>query len=145
MTPGEIQNKFNALLRWTGPPGGGGGPGGPEGPGGPGRLGGPGVPPAQVLQQPIVPAADIKTMGQLPQIFIGDCTKADDFIEEVKGYLHLNQDMAGFNSPQKKIAFMLTLIKGPNTAGWTQDMGELLDGLGPMDNIPELLQFDFDC
>jgi hypothetical protein len=34
-----------------------------------------------------MPVGDIKTMGQLPQIFTGDCSKADNFIEEVKGYL----------------------------------------------------------
>jgi hypothetical protein len=46
--------------------------------------------------------------------------------------------MAGFNSPQKKIVFMLMLIKGPNTTGWMRDMGNLLDGLDLGDNILEL-------
>jgi hypothetical protein len=77
-------------------------------------------------------------MGVLPQVFMGDQAKADDFIEEVKGYLWLNQDVAGFDSPMKKIVFMLMLIKGPDTARWTQDMGTFLDGLDPGDNIPEL-------
>jgi hypothetical protein len=87
-------------------------------------------------------AGDVKTMGQLPQIFTGNCSKVDNFIEEVKGYLHLNQDMAGFDSPIKKIAFTLMLIKGEDTAGWTRDMGNFLDGLGPADNIPDLwMQF----
>jgi hypothetical protein len=54
----------------------------------------------------------------------------DNFIKEVKGYLHLNQDVAGFNSPIKKIMFTLTLIKGEDTTGWTRDMGNFLDGLG---------------
>jgi hypothetical protein len=75
ITPESIQNKFNAALRQTDPPRGGGGPGGPAGPGrpgGPGRLGGLGVPLAQVPQQLIAPAADVKTIGQLPQIFTGD-------------------------------------------------------------------------
>jgi hypothetical protein len=50
--------------------------------------------------------------------------------------------MAGFNLLIKKIAFMLTLIKGPDTAGWTHDMGDFLDTLGPADNIPDLwMQF----
>jgi hypothetical protein len=81
-------------------------------------------------------------MGQLPQIFMGNCSKADNFIEEVKGYLHLNQDMAGFDSPIKKIAFTLMLIKGEDTVGWTRDMGDFLDGLTPTDNIPDLwMQF----
>jgi hypothetical protein len=81
-------------------------------------------------------------MGQLPQVFTSDRARADDFIEEVKGYLRLNQDVAGFNLPMKKIAFMLTLIKGTDTTGWTWDMGTFLDGLDPGDNILELwMQF----
>jgi hypothetical protein len=85
---------------------------------------------------------DVKTMGALPQVFTGNRTRADDFIEEVKGYLRLNQDVAGFNSPMKKIAFALMLIKGTDTAGWTRDMGVFLDGLNPGDNILELwMQF----
>jgi hypothetical protein len=85
-----------------------------------------------------MPAGNVKMMGQLPQIFTGDCSKADNFIEEVKGYLHLNQDVAGFNLPIKKIVFTLTLIKGEDMAGWTRDMGYFLDGLTPADNIPDL-------
>jgi hypothetical protein len=64
-----------------------------------------------------MPAGNVKTMGQLPQIFTGDCSKVDNFIKEVKGYLRLNQDVAGFDSPIKKITFTLTLIKGEDTAG----------------------------
>jgi hypothetical protein len=85
-----------------------------------------------------MPAGNVKTMGQLPQVFTGDCSQVDNFIEEVKGYLCLNQDVAGFDLPIKKIAFMLTLIKGPDTMGWTHDMGDFLDGLRPMDNILDL-------
>jgi hypothetical protein len=85
---------------------------------------------------------DVKTMGQLPQIFTGNHSKADNFIEEVKGYLCLNQDVAGFNSPIKKIAFTLTLIKGEDTARWTRDMGDFLDRLTLADNILDLwMQF----
>jgi hypothetical protein len=58
-------------------------------------------------------------MGQLPQVFTRDYGQVDNFSKEVKGYLHLNQDMAGFDLPIKKIAFMLMLIKGPDIAGWT--------------------------
>jgi hypothetical protein len=77
-------------------------------------------------------------MGQLPQVFTGDWARVDNFIEDVKGYLRLNQDMAGFDSPMKKIAFMLMLIKGADTAGWMWDMGTFLDSLDLGDNIPEL-------
>jgi hypothetical protein len=74
-------------------------------------------------QQPVPPAGDVKTMGQLPQVFMGDHARADNFIKEVKGYLQLNQDVVGFDSPMKKIAFMLTLIKGADTTGWMSPSG----------------------
>jgi hypothetical protein len=138
-TPASIQNKMNAVLRCIGPPGGGGGPAGPRRLGSPGP-GGPTGP--QIPQQPITPAGNVKTMGQLPQTFTGNHTQADNFIKEVKGYLHLNQDVAGFDLPIRKIVFTLTLIKGPDTVGWTQDMGDFLDMLGPAANIPDIwMQF----
>ena len=114
-----------------GPPGGGGGAGPP----------GRGQPPA--AQQPVPPAPDVKAMGSLPQIFYGDRSKADDFIEEVKGYFHLNANVAGYNSPYKKVAFTLTLVKGEETAQWVRNMGNWLDMLDPIaDNIKDLwLQF----
>jgi len=78
-------------------------------------------------------------MGGLPQVFTGDRLIADDFIEEVKGYLRLNQDVAGYNSLIKKVALTLTLMKGPQVAGWTRDMGTWLDTLDPvLDNIPDV-------
>jgi len=57
-------------------------------------------------------------MGGLPAAFNGDCLRADDFIEEVKGFLQLNQDVAGYNLPIKKVAFTLTLMHRPQIAGW---------------------------
>ena len=144
-TPQDIQNSLRAALRRGPPGGGGGGAGGPPGGGGGGAGGGAGGPPGPahpVAAQPqaVIPAAqDVKTMGQLPQTFYGDRMRADDFIEEVKGYLRLNHDVAGFNSPIKKVAFTLTLIKGEDTAGWTRDVGAWLDGLDPaVDNVPAL-------
>ena len=125
----------------SGPPGGGGS--GPPG-GGPPAGGQPparGQPPAG--QQPVPPAADIKAMGSLPQIFYGDRSKANDFIEEVKGYFRLNTDVPGYNSPYKKVAFTLTLVKGEETAQWVQNMGNWLDTIDPIaDNVEDLwLQF----
>jgi hypothetical protein len=139
MTLASLQMRLNAALQWTGPPGGSGS--GPDSPGGPGGPGG-GPVPGQAPQQPVVLAGDVKMMGQLPQIFTGEQSKADNFIKEVKGYLHLNQDVAGFDLPIKKIVFTLTLIKGEDMAGWTRDMGDFLDGLTLADNIPDLwMQF----
>ena len=78
-------------------------------------------------------------MGALPQLFYGDRTKADDFINEVKAYLCLNADVVGYNSPFKKVTFTLTLIKGESAAQWVRDMGDWLDALViPRDNIPGL-------
>jgi Retrotransposon gag protein len=39
----------------------------------------------------------------------------------------------------KKVAFILTHIKGPDMAGWARDAGEVLDNLRmPQDNMPIL-------
>jgi hypothetical protein len=99
--------------------GGGGAPGGPD--------------PALQL---VVPAANVRAMGKEPQDFYGDREKANDFIEEVRGYLRLNADVVGFDSPRKKAAFLLTCMKGPEVAGWVRDMGRVIDQLGPNNNAP---------
>ena len=68
---------------------------------------------------------------------MGDCTKAAEFIEEVKGYIQLNQDIPGFNSPIKKAALTLTLIKGPEVAGWVCNMGHWIYQSNPtLGNVP---------
>ena len=127
----------------SGLPGGGGF--GPPGGGGFGLPGG--GPPAGgqplATQQPVPPAADVKAMGSLPQIFYGDRSKANDFIKEVKGYFRLNADVPGYNSPYKKVAFTLTLVKGEEMAQWVRSMGNWLDTINPVaDNVKDLwLQF----
>jgi len=98
----DIAMKFQKGMKCTGPLGGGapggtlGGSGGPPGGGIPG-----GIPAAPLAQQPIAPAQGVKAIGALPQTFDGDQTKAEDFIEEVKSYFHVNYNIAGFNSPMK--------------------------------------------
>ena len=78
-------------------------------------------------------------MGQPPPVFYGDRTKADEFLDQVEGYLRLNRDVTGFNLPIKKVAFTLSHIQGAETAGWKRDMGRLLDALDPIaDNVPTL-------
>ena len=116
--PQEVINQLNqALRRQYHPRGGGGGGGRGGGSGGGGGAGPPAQPqPAGQGQAPVPVAADVRTMGEKPAIFTGDRTKAEDFIEEVKAYFHVNQDVAGFNSPIKKVAFTLTLIKGDEVA-----------------------------
>ena len=133
-TPQWLQEQLQQILRRHGGGlSGPGGPGGPSGPGGPEQLN-PAVP-----QQPILPAADVKAIGALPQVFYGDRTKANNFINKVKAYLHLNTDIMGYSSPFKKVAFTLTLVKGESTAQWVRDMGNWLDRLVlPRDYIPDL-------
>ena len=119
-TPETIQNTLRSAMRRhtnTGPPPGGSGGGGGGPPGG-GAPGGGGQPPAQPLQaqNPIPNNPDVKIMGSLPNKFLGDRAMAEDFIEEVKRYLCLNRDVAGYDSPIKKAAFTLTLIKGKEIA-----------------------------
>ena len=136
-TPTKVLNQLNIALRRAYPGGGGGGGGGSGGSGG-----GAGPPPGQPAptgqgQAAIPAAADIKAMGNLPHEFTGDRTKADDFIEEVKAYFRVNEDVAGFNSPIKKVAFTLTLIKGDEVTGWVRDMRIWIDGLDRVqDNLP---------
>jgi hypothetical protein len=118
------------------PPGGDSEPPNPGGPGGPndGGTNHPGN-----AAPPIIQAGDTRTAGALPQIFDGSRDKADDFIEEVKDYLRLNESVPGFNSPRYKIAFTLTLIKGPEVVGWKRDMGRWLDTqVLPQDNTRAL-------
>ena len=133
-SPSQIVTKFHQSFNLPGSPTSGGG-----GSGGGGRGGGGGGPPAPQppQQQNVAPATDVKAMGKLPNTFDGDQTKAEDFIEKIKGYLHLNQDVAGFNSPMKKVAFTLMHMKGPKVANWVKTMGETIEDLNPLvDNIP---------
>jgi len=109
----DIATKFQKGMKRTGPPGGGapgeGTPGGSGGPPGEGPPGGgvPGeIPAAPLAQQPIAPAQGVKAIGALPQTFDRDQTKAEDFIEEVKSYFCINYDVAGFNKPMKRMAFI---------------------------------------
>jgi hypothetical protein len=80
-----------------------------------------------------------KTWGSLPNHFDGTRSKANDFIDKLKSYFCINRLNAALQSPITKAAFALTLIKGPEVAGWVRDMGEFLDNLDPAtDNIPEV-------
>jgi Retrotransposon gag protein len=131
---------FNCFLKRGGSRGGGGGSRGGGRGGGGGGAPAP-INPAQL--QPVPAAPNVKAMGMLPSPFYGDRTKAEQFIEEVKTYLRLNTDIPGFDSPMKKVVFVLTHMKGPNVAGWVHNNGEILDNLQlPQDNVPLLwMQF----
>jgi hypothetical protein len=106
----------------TGPPGGrgsGGGPGegppGEEGPGGRPPRGG-GLPVEGNLPG-ARPQPNDKTWRSLPNHFNGTRSKVNNFIDELKNYLCINQLNAGLQSLIMKAAFALTLIKGPKVAG----------------------------
>jgi len=78
-------------------------------------------------------------MGSLPTIFLDNRAEAEDFINGIQAYIHLNREVPGFTSQMKKIALTLTLMQGEKVAGWAHDMGEALDKLNPLtDNIPAL-------
>ena len=44
-------------------------------------------------------------------------------------YLRVNRDVAGFDSPIKKVAVTLLFIKGPQVAGWVCNYRGVLDTL----------------
>src|SRR6266567_3452145 len=52
-------------------------------------------------------------------------------MEDVKKYMHLNQQVAGFTSPMTKVAMVLTFMKGQAMSGWTLMIGKWLDMLNP--------------
>jgi len=52
-------------------------------------------------------------MGKDPPLFKGERSKADTFMNEVEKYLTLNDDVAGFKSPKKKVVLVLTFMQGP--------------------------------
>jgi len=75
-------------------------------------------------------------MGTLPAIFAGNREQADDFIEQLKGYIRLNRLVHGMNSYIQRVALALTLIQGPLVAEWHKNVGEWIDGLTPNDDVP---------
>jgi len=102
LTEAELKELLNVAMGERG--GGTGGPppgppsgGGPPGGGMPATGGG-------AAAQPVAAAANIK---------------ADTFMNEVEKYLTLNDDVAGFKSPKKKVVLVLTFMQGPEVEEWT--------------------------
>jgi hypothetical protein len=57
----------------------------------------------------------------------------------MKTYVHLNQQVPGFESAMQKINLALTLMHGEKVAGWVKNVGTALDELNPDTNdIDEL-------
>ena len=108
----KVWGMFQKNLKRASPPDGGngrgGGGGGGEGGGGRGRPQGP-----PAAQQPITQAQDVRVVGKLPKPFQEERAKAEQFIEAMKWYLCLNQIVAGFNSPIRKVTITLSNIVMP--------------------------------
>ena len=132
-TPDDIFLTLDrALGRDAGGGGGGGGGGGNPGGGGPPAGGPQGDQPQQAVQ----PALGLKQSGELPTVFDGNREKAEQFIRQIKTYLRHNAEVAGFDSPRRKVSLALTLIKGDQVDTWTELMGTWIDRLLPHQNIP---------
>ena len=115
--------------------GGGRGSGGGGGGGGPGAGGGAPAPGHNVAQQPAQPPHNVKMMEALPSIFAGNREQANNFVEQLKGYIRLNCLVPGMNSYIQQVTLTLTLIQGPLVAEWHKNIGEWIDGLTPQDDI----------
>ncbi len=112
LTAYELEELLNvAMGEWGG--GTEGNPPGPPGGGGPAAAG-------TAVAQPVTAAANVKAMGRDPPLFQGERKKADTLMNKVKKYLTLNDDIAGFNSPKKKVALILTFMQAPEVEEWTR-------------------------
>jgi len=87
-------------------------------------------------------------MGKDPPLFLGERKKADTFMNEVEKYLTLNYDVAGFNSPKKKVVLVLTFMQGPEVEEWTRGMLQWIqqiDDHSNTDNVWRIFQQQFYC
>ncbi len=107
-------------------PGGGGGP-----PGGGGGL--PGGAPGGA-GQPATPNLDVRPHGSPPATFHRDRALADNFLDKLKLYFHLNWVVPAYQSHITRATFALTYIKGEQVARWVRDFGKFLDTLDPIYN-----------
>jgi hypothetical protein len=116
----------NFFSRRAPPPSGGGGSGpsggtppavppGGGGRGGGGGGGGGGLPPAV---PPGAPGG--KLGGNPPTEFMGDCSLADEFMNEFNLYHLTNVDAEQMLNPMKRATLLLGFIKGPNVKDWVK-------------------------
>jgi hypothetical protein len=89
-TKAQLISTFDKTFKRSYGGGGGGGSGG-----GPGGLLGPSPLSPNALVSILV-ATDMQAMGNKPENFYRDRAKADTFIEDVKAYLRLNEDVTGY-------------------------------------------------
>ncbi len=127
---GKAMKKYN--LPYQPPPGGGGPPGGgePSGGGFP-RGGGSPVGGAPAVRQPLIANQDNRPIGSPPSTFHSNRALANNFLDKIKLYFHLNWACPSYQSAITQATFTLTYIKGEQVAGWVRDFGEFLDNLDP--------------
>src|ERR1700747_2468494 len=98
---------------------GGGGGGGAPLP----NLGG-AIPP----QNPNPPPNSNRSLkGDPPEIFRGDRTKSECFIQQFSTFYMVNQDNEVMSNPYKRIAIACTYLKGDKVEEWTADQLMLLE------------------
>ena len=88
------------------------GVGGP--PGGRGPLGGAGQPNAS------------RFIGKEPQIFMGDCTKAEEFLTQWNLFVGVNLNNAAMQNPYQHCLLFLTYLQGPHVNEWVQSQNRWL-------------------
>ncbi len=118
--------KYN--LPYQPPLGGGGPPGGGEPSGGGFPIGGGGAP---AVGQPPIANQDNRSIGSPSSTFHSNRALADNFLDEIKLYFHLNWACPSYQSAITWATFALTYIKGEQVAGWVRDFGKFLDNLDP--------------
>ena len=123
----------NTPPRGNTPPPDRGGDGGGGGGGDGGDRGG-GPPIAPWLQSAPQQHGNVKSMGKYPEIFNGDRSKSEAFIDGLRRYFLLNHRVPAFQSFLIKIAFTLTLIQGPLVKEWTCNQTDWLEMLDPHDD-----------
>ncbi len=77
-------------------------------------------------------------MGKDPPLSQGEQKKADMFMNEVDKYLTLNYNMAGFNSPKKKVTLVLTFMQRPEVEEWTRGILQWIQQIDDQSNTDDV-------
>jgi hypothetical protein len=82
---------------------------------------------------------DACLMGSAPTEFDGDRAKADQFINEQRHYFRVNATVPGLQSWIRRVAIVLTFIKGPTVDEWALNQGDWVDRLDPLlEDVPDV-------
>jgi hypothetical protein len=141
----SVQKKLDTAMKRqpsNNPGGGGGNPGGGGGNpgGGGGNLGGsPGAPNPPAAPPMPLANQDARLMGSAPTEFDRDRAKADQFINELRHYFRVNATVPGLQSWIRRVAIVLTFIKGPTVDEWALNQGDWVDRLDPLlEDVPDV-------